>query len=240
MKRKFSYKIKGFDLFMMLLGFALAFYDMNELGNGIHAALPNMDITMSTGIAFAIATAANSFALGWGISNGKNKANRVINKKSLLGFVGWVAFAFVYIAIEIAAAMNPAKGTTFVLRDHIPGYIILAVSYIFSGLMIQSSAREMWDRDATACRASEPEYRLARKRVAREDSEINYELTALENYNQNYESLDEQYDKQLDAIRHAEDAVINEILGKTLQENPKITPSEARKVVEEAKRDLIK
>ena len=240
MKRKFSYKVKGFDLFLLLLGFALALYDMNELGNGVHAAEPNTEISMATLIAFAIATAANSFALAWGISNGKNKAEHIINKKSMLGLIGWIGFAIAYVAIEIAAATNSAEMGTFVLGDHIPGYVILAISYIFSGLIIQDSAREIWDRDASACRSSESEYRLARKRVAREDSDINYMLTTLENYNQNYKSLDEQYEKQHDAIRHAEDAVINEILGKTMLENPDITPSEARNVVEQAKKDFVK
>jgi predicted nucleic acid-binding Zn-ribbon protein len=114
------------------------------------------------------------------------------------------------------------------------------MSYIFSGLAIQKSAREMWDADASACRASENEYKVLRKRIAKEDSEINDMMTALENYSQNYDGLDEQFVKQSDAIRHAEDSVINEILGKTLQSNPEITPSEAKKVVEEAKRDFLK
>jgi hypothetical protein len=237
MKHKFSYKIKGLDVFLLILGFGLAFFDMTVLQKGIHL-ITGANTSMSTLIAFGIATIANTFALDWGITNGRNKVKNMISKKSMLSFLAWVMFGIVYIIIEIIATVNSDKVINW--PNQIGQYIILAMSYIFSGLAIQKSAREMWDADASACRASENEYKVLRKRIAKEDSEINDMMTALENYSQNYDGLDEQFVKQSDAIRHAEDSVINEILGKTLQSNLEITPSEAKKVVEEAKRDFLK
>ena len=242
MKRKFSYRIKGLDFFLLALGFGLAFFDMTILQKGIHL-ITGTNTTMSSLIAVGIATIANTFALDWGITNGHNKSEHALNKKSMLGFLAWVAFGIGYILIEVITttnALSKADAASFNWANQIGQYILLAMSYIFSGLAIQKSARDIWDADASARRASELEYKKLRKKLAKDDSKINYMLTALENYSQNYDSLNEQYGKQLDAIRHAEDSVINEILGKTLQENEEVTPSQARKVVEEAKRDFIK
>ncbi len=237
MKRKFSYRIKGLDVFMMALSFALAIYDMNALREGIQVIL-RQGSGMSAGLAFGIATIANTFALTWGFLNGRNKAKHIFNKSSAIGFIGWFFFGVVYAIIEFAGSTSPSAAKLPLIAQ-ISKYVILAVSYIFSGFAIQHSAREMWDADASACREAENEFSKHAKQVAKEDSEINYMLSALENYSQNYESLDEQYQKQLDAIHHAEDSVINEILGKTLQNNPSITPKIAREVVEEARRDFI-
>ena len=243
MRRKFSYKIKGLNLFLLALGFGLAFFDMTILKNGVHL-ITGANTTTSSLVAIGIATIANTFALDWGITNGHNKATRAINKKSMLSFLAWVAFGIGYVLIEVITTINAINngkpGTSINWPNQIGQYVLLAMSYIFSGLAIEKSAREIWDADAAACRSSENEFKLLRKRIAKEDAKINYMLTVLENYSQNYDSLNDQYNKQLDAIRHAEDSVINEILGKTLQDNPEVTPSEARKVVEEAKKDFIK
>ena len=168
---------------------------------------------MSSILAVGLATVANTFALEWGKANGHAKAEGIFHKKSRLGFWCWVLFGLVYVLVEVVSTINME---TIDWAAQIGQYFILATSYVLSGLMIEKGAREIWDADASACRSSESEFNLLRKRIAKDDSKINYMLTALENYNQNYDSLNEQYDKQLDAIRHAEDSVINEILGKTL------------------------
>jgi hypothetical protein len=185
-------------------------------------------------IAFILATFANFCAFEWGRINGKNKSKHIFNKKSAIGFLGWLAFAVVYGVIEYTSTINQ-KNIDWTAQ--VGQYVILVASYVMSGLMIEKSAREMNDIDAVACRASEKEYKTTMKRLARVDSRINYMLSALENYNQNYDSLNEQYEKQLEAINHAEDSAINEILGRTLQNNPEITPTEAQKVVEQARKD---
>lgn len=223
------------DLVLLVLGLGLAFYDMWVLKDGVNIIVPSASADFGAPlIAFILATFANMCAFEWGRINGKTKATRAINKKSALGLVGWLAFAIVYGVIEYTSTVNQ-KNIDWTAQ--ISQYAILVASYAMSGLMIEKSARDMNDVDASACRAAEGEYKTAMKRLARMDSRINYMLSALENYNQNYDSLKEQYNKQLDAINHAEDSTINEILGKTLQNNPEVTPGEARKVVEQAKND---
>lgn len=234
MKRKFSYKIQFIDILMMLFSFGLAFYDMTVLQQGLRI-LTNSNATMSSMLALGIATIANLFALSWGMANGRTKAKRVINKSSLIGFVGWLVFGIVYVVIEV---VNTEKHNVNIMNQ-IGQYIILAASYILSGISIQKAARDIWDADSSACRASEAEYKKLVKKIASRETRINYMLTALENYNQNYDILNEQYAKNIEAIDHAESSVINEILGKTLLENPEITPSEAKNVVEQAKKDFL-
>ena len=237
MKRKFSYKIKFGDLFLLALGFGLAFFDMTVLQKGLHL-ITNANTSQSSLLALAIATIANTFALDWGKTNGMKKTKHVINKESMMSFLAWVAFGIGYIVIEYVTVMNAInEGETINWFNQIGQFILLALSYVFSGIAIQKSSRDIWDADSSACRASEAEFNLMSDRVAKTDSKINYMLTALENYNQKYDTLKEQYDKQEEAIRHAEDSVVNEILGKTMQQNPEVTPSEARKVVEMAKKD---
>lgn len=237
MKRKFSYKIKFGDLFLMALGFGLAFFDMQVLQNGLHL-MTGANTGISSLLALGIATTANTFALDWGRTNGKTKAKRAINKASLVGFLAWVAFGIGYVAIEIITVINAMeKDGGINWANQIGQFLLLGLSYVISGIAIQRAARDIWDLDASACRDSEAEFNIAAKKVSRNDAKISYMLTELENYDQKYKTLDEQYKKKEDAIRHAEDSVINEILGKTLQNNPDISPSEARKVVEQAKKD---
>ena len=235
MKHRFSYKIKAFDIFLLFLGFVLAFYDMWVLQTGVSIIVPSAGPEFGAPlIAFILATFANVCAFEWGRINGKTKSKHIVNKKSAIGLLGWLAFAVVYGVIEYTATINQ-KNINWTAQ--IGQYAILVASYVMSGLMIEKSAREMFDIDAAACRSAEGEYKSTMKRLARMDSRINYMLSALENYNQNYDSLNDQYEKQLDAINHAEDSTINEILGRTLQNNPEVTPTEAQKVVEQAKRD---
>lgn len=235
MKHKFSYKIKLMDTFLLLLGFGLAIYDMWVLKDGINLIVPSASLEFGAPIiAFILATIANTCALEWGIANGKNKCKHIINKKSALGLFGWIVFGIVYFVIEYTSTI---RNEDVEWNAQISQYIILAASYIISGLMIQKGAREIFDADALACRDSEKEYRAKMRKLARTDSRINYMLSALENYNQNYDTLSGLYAKQLEAIEHAEDSSINEVLGRTLQNNPDITPSEAQKVVEQAKKD---
>lgn len=237
MRRKFSYKIKFGDLFLLALGFGLAFFDMTILQKGLHL-ITGANTSMSSLLALAIATTANTFALDWGKTNGTKKTKHVINKESMMSFLAWMAFGIGYVIIECVTVMNAInKGETINWFNQIGQYVLLALSYIFSGIAIQRASRDIWDADSSACRTSEAEFNTAANKVAKVDSKINYMLTALENYNQKYDTLKEQYDKQEEAIRHAEDSVVNEILGKTMQQNPEVTPSEARKVVEMAKKD---
>lgn len=230
MRHKNSYKITFMDLFLMAIGFGLAILDMNLLQEGIQKVM-NVSPSAAAFSALLIATVANTFALTWGQINGKTKSKRWINSKSFVPFLAWVAFGFIYAFIEI-------KSHEADIASGIGQYLTLAASYIFSGLVIQMSAKDIWDADAASCRSSEKEYKLLARKVAVEDAKINSMLTELNNYNKKYTDLDEQYEKQLSAIRHAEQSVINEILGKTLQENPTILPSEARNVVANARRDF--
>ena len=192
MKRKFSYKIRFDNIILLVLGFGLALFDMNMLKDGLKGiAGGDTNLTMASLMAFAMATVANTFALEWGKTNGETRAEHIINKKSLFAFLAWIAFGFGYVLIETIKTINQIDTSNFSWSNQIAQYVLLFLSYTFSGLAIQKASREIWDADASACRASENEFKLLVRQAARDDSKINYMLTILENYNQNYESLNE-------------------------------------------------
>lgn len=237
MTRKFSYKIPGMTIMLMAASFALAFLDMTMLKNSISTVIAGTTPKNAAILAFAIATMANLFALDWGRENGRNESKKKINKESRIGFAGWLLFGSIYVLLKSIDLCDADISNLSELLGKIGEFILLASSYIFSGLSIEAGASEVWNVDASSCRKSESEFTEKVKLIANEDPKIDKMLSSLENYNQNYDTLDAQYQKQLDAIRHAEDSVINEILGKTLQANPEITPSDAQEVVEQAKKD---
>ena len=242
MKRKFGYKIHFTELALMALGFALAFFDMTVLQKGVRL-ITGTNAAFSSLIAFSIATIANSFALEWGKTNGKTQAKRAINKESSLGFIAWLAFGLGYVIIEAITtvdAINKGGAESINWTTQIGQYLILLLSYVLSGCLIQKSSREMFDADAFACRDSENEYKRVRKKLERQESKIKGLLKDLENYEDNYDALKTQYDKQLDAIRHTEESVMNEIVGKTLQANPEISPSKARNILDSIRKEYIK
>lgn len=239
MRRKNGYKVSFFSYILMAISFALAVFDMQMLQSGLNVVLnggsDEVDNTaLSSLLAFAIATTANIFALTWGIKNGTNKAQKKINKKSAIGLVGWLCFGVFYGVIKAIDIMQGGDDINWSIQ--IGGIVMLAVSYIFSGIAIEDSASEIWDADANSCRTAEADFNLKHRQIAKEDSGLNKMLNTLENYNDNYDILDKQYEQQLDAIRHAEDSIINEILGKTLLNNPEIDPESAEAVVEQAKK----
>ena len=112
------------------------------------------------------------------------------------------------------------------------------MSYVFSGCLIQKASREMCEADAFACRDSENEYSHIHKRLARKEAKIKSLLTELENYGNNYDALKSQYDTQLKSIEDTEESIMNEIVGKTLQANPDVTPSKAHSILDNIKKDL--
>lgn len=241
MRHKFSYRIQTIDLVMVAVSLALIFYDMTNLQAGLVAMNSELFASPTNSIiAAAIAIVADVFAFDWGMRNGRNKSTRVFNKKSMPSFLMWVIFGIVYAFIESAGIMASAESESFNLVGTIGQSVFLAISYISSGVMLQIAGRDMFDADAAACRASESEYKIYAMKAAKEDSRIKYMLGTLENYHQNFKSLDEQYEKQLEAINHAEDSVLNEVLGKMLQNNPTMNVEDARAVIRQAREDFEK
>ena len=242
MKRSFGYKIRFADIALLALGFGLALFDMTVLQKGIRL-ITGTNAANASLTALAIATIANSFALDWGMTNGKAKANSIFNKQSRLSFIAWVAFGFGYAIIEgitTIDAINRNGVESINWPIQIGQYLILLLSYVFSGLIIEKSSREICEADAFACRDSENEYKKIHKRLARDEARIKSLLTTLENYGQNFDALEEQYQIQLESIKHADESVMNEIEGKTLQANKEVTPSKARKILEDIRREYIK
>lgn len=227
MKRKFSYKIQLVDIAMIAAGGLLMIYDVSRLQTGYHAFLKT-NMSFSIILAFMTAFVANVFAFDWGMRNGRNSAKRIFNKNSIISFLCWVAMGVWYGVIMSKSGQADVESC-----------ILLAISYIVSGILLQIAARDIQNVDAAACRAAESEYSELNKKLSKDNAEIDYMLTSLDNYGQNYDLLNEKYEQQLGAIRKAEDSVVNEILGKTLQQNPEITPSEARKVVAQARADFF-
>lgn len=109
---------------------------------------------------------------------------------------------------------------------------ILAISYIFSGIEIQRTARQIWDADLVEYKDTKKKFQIAHRRLAQNESILKNRLGALKDYGRHYKDLDEQYDRIKANIFHVEDATLDVIVQKTKDQNPTIDPVKTRDVKE--------
>ena len=229
-------------LWVLVVGsFLLAFMDMLFLGQALAELTRNTNFALNTGAAniaaFALATVANLTALMWGVTNGRTLAKKTINKESRSWFISWVILGLVYAGIRVASmalAMNSGEGDAV---QNILGQIvimaILAVSYIGSGTAIQWAARQIFDADVKEYQEAKKKFTEAHKKISHRKAALQEVINVLDDYDQNLVSLDRQYDKIKMAIMKSEKAVMAEIVGKTVTQNPEIDPVKAGEVMEE-------
>ena len=226
---KNTYQISGFKIFLLIISFALALLDMSMLKESVLEIIP-VGNTMSSVLAFAIATVANCMALDWGLSQTSKEKKKGYNK---IGLIGWISFGLVYIVLKcVGADWEEILEEQTEMRIFAGEFIILAASYIFSGLSIQNSAKDIWADDAVACRKAESDYKELLHQLSKEDAKIDKKLSILENYESYYKATRKQYLRHRQAILGAERASCNEILGRTLQECD-VEPSVAKEILNE-------
>ena len=217
----------------IVVSFLLGLLDMTLLYKAVQVLLTDIDYGMSMIISFAIATVANFTALTWGWENGKRLEKHIVNKHSAGSFILWLAIGIIYAVIRV---INILKGI-----DNNPDFdwigeavqiVILAISYIGTGFLIQASARDIWDAECRAFRKTRKKFNAIHEDVADASADLHEDIGILKKYNLNYEALDHQKNKIEYAITHSEKAVMADIVSMTCAKNPMISPIQANKVME--------
>ena len=200
-------------IIFIVVSFLLAFLDMALLSKSWQKAT-NHPVSTSTFIAFALATAANASALTWGYNNGRRMERKTFNKRSIAEAASWIILGLVYLVvrlIEVHKLLEEGNGDFLIGK--IAEMAVLAVSYIGTGILITTSAREIFDADCVAYRLAKKEFEQAHDEIAENDAIIRQAIGVLEQYNLNYEALDSQKEKISSAIKKAERGTMESVAG---------------------------
>lgn len=178
--------------------------------------------------ALALATAANISALLWGKQKGERESGK--------GFLwGWILLGIAYFVLRLIPFYNEviAKNTWELkpIIEHLGRAIILAISYIGTGTMIEWAASQLWDIDIVNYLKTKNEFESQNAIIANNRSAVLKMVEDLENFDNNYKILDKQYDKCVDKIFKYDEATINMTAGKTKRLNLDIDPEEVDKIV---------
>lgn len=230
-------------LVYIIISFLLALLDMTLLYEKM-VDLMNMTNAFAMLTAFIIATIANFIALTWGMENGKNLAKRAINKQTFPMFAAWALIGVAYATIRAVFIFKHLEDPGFV--DDIAGEIIqifiLAISYVGTGTLIESSAREINDADCVYYRGIKKKFDKVSQDVTDDIADIKESIGILKKYGNNFSSLDRQKNKIKSAICRAEKGVMSDIAGKLCSEHPEISPDKVeqveQQVLEEYNRDI--
>ena len=244
-------KYQNFDfpvirVVFIVASFLLAVLDMlflygalGRLTAGILGSSDQAGIFMIT--AFVLATVANFTALMWGYENGKRMTRGALNKHSIGFFIGWCAIGLGYFAIRAIDLKNTIASTLGsglgIEEANIPGHIIvmgiLAVSYIGTGTLIQSSAREIFDARLSALRKAKKKFERANEDLADSYADLKESIGILKNYDINYRTLDVQYRKCYMSMIRTENATMSVIVSNMLAKHNDMNPKLANDILKE-------
>lgn len=220
----------------IVVSFALAILDMTLLQEKIQIVF-SMSNIFAMVTAFIIATIANFFAFTWGWGNGKRLEKHAINPRSAVEFSLWVVVGFSYIAFRVLPSLHPdwfniGDDEVSDLRNEILQIVVLAISYIGSGLTIQDSAREIFDRDCVKARKARKVFTELREDLAADSADIRESISILNNYSKNYESLETQKKTTETAIKKGEISTMSDIAARVKAANPEISPAKCEEVMD--------
>ena len=215
----------------IIASFLLGLLDMTLLYKAVHN-LMQMNNGFSMVISFIIATIANFTALTWGWGNGKRLEKHALNKRSLGEFFAWFAIGVMYAVIRVTNIMTNIDNPDYNWVGEVIQIIILAISYIGTGVLIQASAREIWDADCRTFRKAKKKFDMLHEDVAEASADLHEGLGILKKYDSNYITLEDQRDEIEAAIHKTEEAVMSDIVAVTLKKYPMISPSATNKVKE--------
>ena len=189
-------------------------------------------------IALIMATAANVTALLWGKEKGERKTGRSF-------LVGWIVLGFGYAIVRsVSFIINVVFDNDWsfdaIMRELVP-VIILTISYVGTGTMLQWAGAQLWDNDIVNYLRSKKEFKKEHTMMANNYASIAAMIKNLREYDSNYNCLEDQYNKHLDKIRKNEKSTMSLIVAKTIAKYPEITPEYANQVMDEvlAERDHI-
>ena len=225
MKRK-KMPNKFFLYSAIVASFLLAILDMMFLRD-VFIDYLNFELVPASIISFALATAANTSALVWGKQKGSREGYR--------GFMyGWIFLGIAYAILRsIAFYQNVIEVNDWsfeaIIEQLVPA-IILAISYIGTGTMIQWASAKIWDIDVVNFLETRKAFKAAHAKIVNNKAVIKEMAKRLEEYSKNYDYLDHQYNIHMGKILKSEQSTISLIVAKTIAEHPEISPSEAENV----------
>lgn len=224
---------RGFLWTIIVLCFALAVLDMIFLKEVLLEYKMVTEDWQASLIAFALATAANSSALVWGMQVGQRKSGRSF-------LAGWILLGFVYLVLRGMAISKVVQGfgdglteneQISAIASQLIKIVILSISYIGTGTMIKWAAEQLWDADTERYRKAKATFELENRRIAKNGAVIDGMIKTLEEYGDNYRSLGKQYDNIKSNINEIERSTMAQIVERTIAEHSDIDPVDAREVM---------
>ncbi len=179
--------------------------------------------------ALALATAANISALLWGKQKGERESGK--------GFLwGWIFLGIAYFILRLIpfyneVALKDAWEFKLII-EHLGRAIVLAISYIGTGVMIKWAASQLWDINIVNYLKTKKEFESQNDIIANNHSALLKMIEDLENFDSNYKVLDKQYKNCANKIFKYEEATVNMTAGKTKRLNLDIDPKEVDKIVD--------
>lgn len=221
----------------IIVSFMLAILDMILLQEKIGIVF-RMNNVFAMATALIIATIANFMALTWGWGNGKRLEKKSLNKRSLRDFTLWAVIGCSYVAFRLLPSLHPdwfdiEPEDITGLQEEIMQIVVLGISYVGSGLLIQDSAREIWDNDCVRARKAKKKFMELREDLAADSADIRESISILNNYEKNYKTLELQKKKTVSAINKAEIATMSDIETEMKKAHPEISPADCRRVRDE-------
>ncbi len=226
-------------LWMMVgVSFSLAIFDMFFLRDVFNKNL-GFDIVGASIMSVSLAFAADVAALIWGRQKGLRDSWKSFKW-------GWIALGVAYMAIRSVSFVEDVIIDGDYSYESIMGQVIpvivLTISYIGTGTMLQWAGSKIWDLDAVNFREAKKVFKESHAKVIKNHAAILEMAKRLDEFDKNYDSLNHQYNIHMDKIRKNEHSVMSLIVAKTIADNPEIidSPSEAdnvmKKVLEERDR----
>lgn len=218
---------------MVIVSFSLAVLDMLFL-QGVLMDNIGFDPTSASVVALALATAANIAALLWGRQKGLRDS-----WKSFM--FGWIFLGIAYAAIRSISFVNEIvlRGDwsfNTIMEQLVPA-IILTISYVGTGSMLEWAGAKIWDIDTVNYLDSKKAFKRAHSKIINNRAAILEMAKRLDEYQKNYDTLNHQYDIHMEKIRKNEHSTMSLVVAKTIADHPEISPTAANKVMDEVLED---
>lgn len=213
----------------MFICFAFAFLDMIFLKDVIRQMRPGISGSMAGLIAFAIAIIADYMALDWGKKKGKRESARS-------SFIMWVFLGIVYLFLRCSSfyfdIIAPGNYSFNAIAYQIFAIGYLTASYLITGLVLRHQASKYWDIDITNYLESKEKFDAENKKNAQNEAILSKMIETLEDYDENYVSLDKKYQVISDTIRKEEKSIMAQITSKVLKKHQDVDPDDADDVMQ--------
>ena len=212
----------------VVVSFSLAILDMMYLRD-VFEKYADFDVVGASIVAFALATIANVAALLWGRQKGLRKSG-----KSFMW--SWIVLGIVYFLIRFVAIYNevikPGNFDFSSIIGQLLPIIILTISYVGTGTTLEWAGKQLWDINIITYLKTQKVFHEEHAKIANNHAALWEMIENLQKYNENYISLDKQYEKHKDNIRKNEKSTMARIVSKVIANNPSIDPSDANRVME--------